>query len=125
MIRLLAAILLIGVIAANGLIYLKLNALEARVSQLQARTLVRMSPNSNTPPSVSDPAQEALLKEAAPLLDRARSAIQNADYSRAQALLKEARGPLNEMKKTAGAHSTLAFDWLHHQIDDLHNQIAK
>ena len=36
MMKLLIAILLLGVIAVNGLLYLKVNALETRVSQLQS-----------------------------------------------------------------------------------------
>ena len=42
MIRFLTALLLIGLIAVNGLIYLKMNALEASVAQLQARSSDRM-----------------------------------------------------------------------------------
>ncbi len=125
MMKLIIAILLMSVIAANGLLYLKFNALETRVSQLQAQSAANIIPYSNTPPPVSDPTQDALLKEAAPLLEKARAAIQNADYSKAKTLLQEARGPLNEMKISAGTHSTKAFDWLHHQIDDLHKQMAK
>ena len=122
--KLLVALLLIGVIAANGLLYMKLNALETRVALLQYQTSLTIFPYSGTPPPVSDPDQEAVLKEAAPLLAKARAAIQKADYAQAKSLLREAKGHLNEMKKSAGSHSTAAYDWLHHQIDDLHKQIA-
>ena len=96
MMKLLIAILLLGVIAVNGLLYLKVNALETRVSQLQSQSLAGFIPYSDTPPPVSDPTQDALLKEAAPLLEKARTAIQNADYSKAQELLREARGPASD-----------------------------
>ncbi len=126
MIRLMIAVLLLIVIAANVLMYQKMSFLEMRITQLEMHTTTARSNSlSDAPPNVSDPVQEALLKEAAPLLEKARTAIQNADYSTAQTLLKEARGPLNEMKKSAGIHSTIASDWLHHQIDDLHKQIVK
>lgn len=111
----LIAFLLMTLLALNAYNYWQIRQLRTQVAALQSRSIAAPDAFSSA----------ALMEQAMPLLDQARTAVQHADFEKAKRLLSELNANLGQVNRFVDHKALPGIDWIHRQAHSLQDQIQQ